>query len=488
MGYPTIYYTNSSDYGTTWATETNLTDNYGDYADLAPALAQASNGTIWLVWASNRPPPASPPSPDFAMAASPANLTIPKGASDTSTIIVTSIDDFNEAVDLTVIHTITNITTALDPPQVTPPPNGTANSTLTITVGTYAVPGNYTLWVMGRSSSRSHTVELGLEIVESASSSSLSASSPLTRSTSKEDASGGAYKIYYKTSHDYGATWSQAAQLEPTSESDDASPAILQAADGTLWIVFHSYRTGNHELFYTTSTDGGASWTAAEQLTNSANSDKTPAIAQTWDGQIWVTWSSYRTGHSEVYYKTYDGVSWSSDTRLTYSSNVDSGPSVLQTYDGTIWIFWSSAEESDKATADIFYQYSLDGGASWSGRIQFTSDGAEDMWSSATQVDNLEVWVVWASNRTGNFELFYRTSLVGDITGPVGQPDNVVDTYDLALVTEGFGLTEGDANWLEYEAADLTGPANPPESMCYPPDKIISIFDLAAVGKNYGET
>ena len=487
IAYPKIYCRNSSDCGTTWSEETNLTDNYGDYADLSPSLTQSTNGTIWIVWASNRPPPTQPPKPDFSIDASPSDLAIQKGDSDNSTIIISSLNDFSEPVDLSVINPVEHVTTTLDPEEVTPPPNGIANSTLTMTVGTSAATGNYTLWVMGKSSSQSHLVEIRLEIVDSYSSSSSSSSSFVSLAEAASSAVN-LYKIYYKTSPDYGATWSKDIQLEPTSASEDTRPSILQAMNGTLWIVWQSYRTGNHELFFKTSSDGGASWSEGEQLTDNPHIDRAPSITQTMDGRIWVTWTSYRTGQSEIYYKTYDGTLWSSDTRLTYSTNIDSAPSILQSYEGTIWIFWASAEDSDTATADIYYKYSLDDGTSWSDRIQFTSHAEEDMWPSITQTDDLKIWVGWSSNRTSNLDLFYKTTLVGDITGPVGQPDNIVNAYDFDLVAEGFGLTEGDANWNEYEAADLTGPENPPDSMCYPPDKTIDIHDLATIGKNYGET
>lgn len=479
-GYRALFYKTSSDMGKTWSEETNLTEVPSEYENTKPSITQTTDGKTWIAWASNMPPPPPPPEPDFNITASPKSLTIPQNGSDTSTITVTSVNNFSEPVELWVFFEPENVTTTLNPPEVTPPPNGTANSTLTVSVGPTATPGNYTLTVTGKSTT-SHTVNIALEITQlsglSYSSSSLSPS-PL----SSED-----YEIYYRTSSDNGATWSDIVELTENTVND-LGPSIIQAANGTIFIVWQSIITGNDELFYKTSSDSGASWSDGRQLTDDPDSDTSPSITQTKDGKIWVTWSSCRTGYFEIFYKTYDGSSWSNDTRLTESLNIDSSPSILQTEDQTIWIFWTSGEETETATNDIYYKYSTDGGDNWSDRIQFTTDENEDMWSSTTQTSDLKIWGVWTSNRTGNYDIFYRTSLVGDITGPEDPPDSgeyppdgTVDIYDLAFVAEAYGKEEGDPYWEEYSIADITGPEKPP-------DGFINIYDLAIVAKNYGET
>ena len=95
MGHPKIFYMTSRDYGETWSDEMNLTDPYDSYNDIAPSIIQAANGTVWVVWSSNRPAPSPPPEPDFSLDAFPKDLTIPRGESDNSTIIVTSLLGFN---------------------------------------------------------------------------------------------------------------------------------------------------------------------------------------------------------------------------------------------------------------------------------------------------------------------------------------------------------------------------------------------------------
>lgn len=483
LGNFTLFYATSDDLGATWSNEKNLTKELAPGQDSNPSIFQAINGTIWVFWQSNRPPPPPPPEPDFTLDASPNNLSIPQGGSDNSTIIVTSINNFSDPVDLSVQFVPDGVNTTLNPSQVTPPPNGNANSTLTVSVETTATPGNYTLTVVGKSKDKKHTVNIALEIISSEETLSsegttsdqtcvralfslFSLSSTESTGTEEED-----YEIYYKTSHDNGDTWSDDIPLT-NNTNEDMGPSIIQLENGTIFLVWESDKTGNPEIFYKTTLDG-ASWSDEKQITTNSAFDHGPSVIQTMDGRIWVAWSSNRFGDNEIFYKTYDGISWSNETRLTNSTNSDASPSLLQTLDGTIWIFWSSIEDSSTATHDIYYKISSDNGSTWSESIQFTTDKYEDIWPSTMQSHDTKIWVVWVTNRDdqedGNWDIYYRTSLPGDING-----DGIVDISDLEIVAQAFGRSKGEEGY--NVDADLNS------------DGVIDVIELAIVGRYYGET
>jgi hypothetical protein len=118
-------------------------------------------GTI-VVHPTPTPPP--PPAPDFSIMASPTSLAIQQGISGTSTITITSINGFNQPVQLTVSGAPSGVTATLSPQQVTPPAGGSTTSTLTVSVSTTATPGTYTLTVTGTSSALIHSTYISLEI------------------------------------------------------------------------------------------------------------------------------------------------------------------------------------------------------------------------------------------------------------------------------------------------------------------------------------
>ena len=109
--------------------------------------------------------PPVPPTPDFSIAASPASLIIQQGDSDKSTIIIASLKDFNQPVDLAITSAeITGVNTTLDPLQVIPPSNSFVTSILRVDVATDALLGSYTITVTGKSDSLTHSTNVSLVV------------------------------------------------------------------------------------------------------------------------------------------------------------------------------------------------------------------------------------------------------------------------------------------------------------------------------------
>src|SRR5712671_59116 len=71
--------------------------------------------------------------PDYTIAASPSSLTINQGSSGTSTIAISSLNGFNSATTLSASGLPTGVTATFSTNPVTPPANGSATSTLTLT-------------------------------------------------------------------------------------------------------------------------------------------------------------------------------------------------------------------------------------------------------------------------------------------------------------------------------------------------------------------
>jgi hypothetical protein len=283
----------------------------------------------------------------------------------------------------------------------------------------------------------------------------------------------GSYEIFYKTSPDFGASWSNDTQLTFDS-SFNLKPEVYQLSNGSIWVLWHSDRSGDYELYLKTSSDAGSSWSSDTRLTADPNLDKMPSVFETSDGLIWLVWSSDRTGKGDIYCMVYNGSAWSEATQLTSGPNIDTNPNALQTLDDKIWIFFSSRQSSESATDDIYYMCSSDNGVTWSGDVQFTTDSYDDMWPSAIQARDTGIWVVWTSDRAdqpdwGNWDIYYRTSLVGDLN-----EDGVVDILDLSIIGMAYGSFEGMPGYNADADVNVDG--------------IVDGRDLALVTINFGET
>lgn len=101
---------------------------------------------------------------DFDLACAPSTITAVPNGSGTSTCTVTSLNNFNAAVDLSVSGLPAGVTFGLSADPVIPPPGGSVPSTLTLNVGPGVTPGSYPFTVSGQNGDRVKTVNMTLAV------------------------------------------------------------------------------------------------------------------------------------------------------------------------------------------------------------------------------------------------------------------------------------------------------------------------------------
>lgn len=101
---------------------------------------------------------------DFSISCNPTSIEVPLGGSGTSLCTITSINSYNASVSFTCSNLPANVTCSFNPNPVTPPANGTAQSTLTINVGPNAVFGTYIIQVDATDGTLSHSAGITLHV------------------------------------------------------------------------------------------------------------------------------------------------------------------------------------------------------------------------------------------------------------------------------------------------------------------------------------
>ena len=222
----------------------------------------------------------------------------------------------------------------------------------------------------------------------------------------------GYYEIYYKRSTDGGVSWDADTRLT-TNTSDSWNPSI--AVNGSVaHVVWEDERQGNSEIYYKGSTDGGVTWGVDTRLTNDPANSWNPSVAVS-GSVVHVAWYDDRNGSGnwEIYYKrsTDGGVSWGEETRMTNNTHVSRYPCIAVS-GSVVHLVWHDDRDGNY---EIYYKQSTDGGLSWGTDTRFTNATEISMYPNVA-VSGPVVHVVWFDMRDGNYEIYYKRSTDGGIS------------------------------------------------------------------------
>ena len=222
------------------------------------------------------------------------------------------------------------------------------------------------------------------------------------------DRTPGDAEIFYRRSTDGGTTWLALKRITWNS-GDSSVPGLAVAANNDIHLVWYDKTPGNFELFHRKSTDGGNTWSALKRLTWSAGDSLFPAIATDYGNGVHIAWMDKKSGNEEIYYKRSadGGTTWSAIKRMTWNFGTSSNPSIAVDSANGIHLTW---EDNTSGNAQIIHKKSTDSGASWTAlkRITWNSAGAYEP-SICTDSSN-GVYVIWEDENPGNFEIFFKHS------------------------------------------------------------------------------
>lgn len=129
-------------------------------------------------------------------------------------------------------------------------------------------------------------------------------------------------EIYHKRSTDAGATWSADTRL--TSNPANSFSPVVSVAESVVHVSWFDNRDGHgteEEIYYKRSTDGGISWAPDRRMTHDASSAYFSFIRASGP-DVHLVWDGFGSGNPEIDYmhSPDGGVNWEPLTRLTFNS------------------------------------------------------------------------------------------------------------------------------------------------------------------------
>jgi len=218
-------------------------------------------------------------------------------------------------------------------------------------------------------------------------------------------------RIYYLRSTDGGATWNTMKKLTFTPWMT-SSPAIAIDSSNAIYIVLGESTAGNWQISYTKSTDGGKTWSTISRLNSTSGNAQGPAIAIDTGDTIHVAWTDDTSGNNDIYYaRSKDGgATWSAAKRLSWTSGDSHQPGISIDSNNMIHVVWYVQTPGN---GDVFYRHSADGGKTWSAQKGLTWTSGLS-WNPDIAADsNSHLHIVLDDDTAGIAQIFYRRSTDG---------------------------------------------------------------------------
>ena len=206
---------------------------------------------------------------------------------------------------------------------------------------------------------------------------------------------------------DDGATWSAPTTIAPTP--GDSYPTISQTLDGTIWLCYGrtNIDTGIG-TFCRTSTDNGSTWSTDKTLQINLDGNTYATVVSKDSSTIilidveFAPVSSSIPGSDNILSRTSTngGATWSAASMIANASLDEERPRAFRQSDGTLWLVYQHYKSSagGQGQSEIAYKKSTDGGITWSTVSFLTHYAGYDGWLNACMLGN-QPFVTFASCR-----------------------------------------------------------------------------------------
>jgi len=239
-----------------------------------------------------------------------------------------------------------------------------------------------------------------------------------------DDRTGDSWDVYVAASHDGGASFDASVRVNPhVADSWSFEPDLAVAPDDTLLVSWQRYAYDadalqwDYEAMVATSSDGGASFTTPLVVNDGSGWQYKTSIEVGPSGTVYAAWTDTRSGGSDIYFAS------SSDGGATFGANVlvNSTTASSQGYPeiavdalDTVYVVWNDGRRYADGSNDVYLARSLDSGASFDDETLVNdadiSTEADYMYPSISAVGKGHVGVAWYDKRTGDWDVYLSRS------------------------------------------------------------------------------
>jgi len=212
---------------------------------------------------------------------------------------------------------------------------------------------------------------------------------------------------------------------DDTTDQPQASPCMAVYGDSNIYMAWHDWRTlyttGYPNIYFSSSFDGGKTWTENLNITN--NSTPWPDLPQMETdskGNIYLVWDDEAIGNIYFSFSSDSGRSWTQPVRINDVPGCAYSPHLAVDEGGNVYVAWSDTRHD--FWFDVYFARSADRGSTWTSPAVRVNDytsgfqGANDIVVHRVNPSQKNIYISLTDFRSGHGEAFFSKSEDGGKT------------------------------------------------------------------------
>jgi len=250
--------------------------------------------------------------------------------------------------------------------------------------------------------------------------------------------------IFFTRSSDGGATFSTPAVIS-TNASGSYSPQIAAGPGGSLGVVWEDNIQGADDISFSYSSNHGATFSLPQSLSLHTGNSMNAQIAIDGNGNIDVVWENNSPGAFDVFFtrSTDNGASFLAPADISNGSGNAADSQMALDAKGDINVVWDD-NVPPNYNPDIYFARSNDGGATFSTPLNVSNDSGSSVNPFLTIDAGANIDVAWEDNTPGNQEIFFSRS--ADSGGTFSAPLDLSNDAGLSLAPDMAADNSGNLN------------------------------------------
>jgi fructose-specific component phosphotransferase system IIB-like protein len=235
-----------------------------------------------------------------------------------------------------------------------------------------------------------------------------------------EDNSAGGTEIILARSTNGGANFGPSRNLSNSlGESFDPRIAISGSNVYVVWVDYSLGNSTRSDIMLIRSTSGGANFASAENLSNSPGEASDPRIAVS-ESNVYVVWedTTPETGNGEIKFarSSDGGATFASVKNLSNNNGISFDPRIAVS-ESNVYVVWEDTTTTTaEGSSDIFLARSANNGATF-GKVQNLSNNPVESFNPYMATFRGKLFVIWSDDKEGDAEIVF-TDKTRNIASP----------------------------------------------------------------------